>query len=128
LDVGDLFGSGLEAFDLSFGEERGARATSEWAKIAQIHRFGAETPLLVVLLAKRGISGGAIGSGKAAGGTGGAVGWRWAAVGRSADGRAGIPHWRHGQPKLGGCRKERQRRSGSTALLEATRKMALIPC
>jgi hypothetical protein len=60
----DLFGSGLEASDMSFGEERDACAMVEWAEIAQIHRFGAKTPLLVVLLAERGLGGGAIGSSK----------------------------------------------------------------
>jgi hypothetical protein len=64
LDGGDLFRSGLGASDLSFGEEHSARATPEWAEIAQIHQFGAETSLLVVLLAKRVFDGGAIGSGK----------------------------------------------------------------
>jgi hypothetical protein len=48
----DLFGSGLGASDLLFGEECGACATPEWAEIAQIHRFGVETPLLVVLFGK----------------------------------------------------------------------------
>jgi hypothetical protein len=47
--VADLFRSRLGASDLSFREERGAHATPEWAEIAQIHRFRAETPLLVVL-------------------------------------------------------------------------------
>jgi hypothetical protein len=64
LDGDDLFGSGLEASDLSFGEERSVRATLEYAEIALIHRSGAKTPLLVVLLAERGVGGGAIGSGR----------------------------------------------------------------
>jgi hypothetical protein len=42
-----------ETFDLSFGEERGARATPVWDEIAQIHRSGAKTPLLVVLFVRR---------------------------------------------------------------------------
>jgi hypothetical protein len=60
----DLFGSRLGASDLSFGEERDACAMLEWAEIAQIHRFGAKTPLLVVLLAERGLCGGTIDSSK----------------------------------------------------------------
>jgi hypothetical protein len=90
---------------MSFGEERGVRVMPEWAE--------------------RGL--GELARVEAAGGTSGEVSWRWAATRRSAEGRAGIPHWRHGRPELGGCRKERQRRSRSTALLEATRKVALIP-
>jgi hypothetical protein len=60
----DLFGSGLRVFDLSFGEERGAHATSEWAEIAQIHQSMAKTPLLVVFLAEKGLNSSAIGSGR----------------------------------------------------------------
>jgi hypothetical protein len=41
----------------------GARGSSELAETAQIHRSGVETPLLVVILAKRGHGGGAIGLG-----------------------------------------------------------------
>jgi hypothetical protein len=40
-----------------------ARESSELIEIVQIHRSEAETPLLVVSLAKRGHGGGAIGSG-----------------------------------------------------------------
>jgi hypothetical protein len=105
LDGGDLFGFGLGVSNLSFGEEHSARAMPKWAE--------------------RGLS--ELARAEAAGGTGGEVGRRWAATRRSAEGRAGIPHWQHGRPELGGHRKERQRRSGSTALLEATRKVALIP-
>jgi hypothetical protein len=36
---------------------------SKLAETAEIHRSGAETPLLVVVLAERGHGGGAIGSG-----------------------------------------------------------------
>jgi hypothetical protein len=79
---------------MSFGEERGARATLEWAEIAQIHWSGVETPLLVVLLAKRGLGGGAIGLGKSC-----------------------RRNWRSGQPEMGGRRKESWRKSGNTALV-----------
>jgi hypothetical protein len=41
----------------------GARGSSELAETAQFHQSGAETPLLVVILAERGHGGGAIGSG-----------------------------------------------------------------
>ena len=41
----------------------GARGSSKLAEISQIHRTKAETPLLVVILAKKGHGGGAIGSG-----------------------------------------------------------------
>jgi hypothetical protein len=41
----------------------GARGVSELAETAEIHRSGAETPLLMVVLAERGHGGGAIGSG-----------------------------------------------------------------
>jgi hypothetical protein len=40
-----------------------ARGVSELAETTEIHRSGAETPLLVVILAERGHGGGAIGSG-----------------------------------------------------------------
>jgi hypothetical protein len=40
-----------------------ARGVSELAETAEIHQSGAETPLLVVVLAKRGHGGGAIGLG-----------------------------------------------------------------
>jgi hypothetical protein len=58
----DLCRSGLGASDLSFGGERGVGATPKWVEIAQIHRSVAKTPLLVVLLAKRGLGGDTIGS------------------------------------------------------------------
>jgi hypothetical protein len=41
----------------------GARVVSELAETVEIHRSGAETPLLVVILAERGHGGDAIGSG-----------------------------------------------------------------
>jgi hypothetical protein len=40
-----------------------ARGVSELAETVDIHRSGAETPLLVVVLDERGHGGGAIGSG-----------------------------------------------------------------
>jgi hypothetical protein len=40
-----------------------ARGVLDLAEIAEIHRSGAETPLLVVVLAERGHGGGAIGLG-----------------------------------------------------------------
>jgi hypothetical protein len=88
----DLCKSGLGASDLSFGEEHGAGAMLEWAEIAQIHRSVAETPLLVVLLAKRGLGGGTIGSS-----------------------RSYRRNWRHHRLKMGGRLKERRRKSGNTA-------------
>jgi hypothetical protein len=49
--------------DLEFGRRVEARGISELAETTQIHRSGAETPLLVVMLAERGHGGGAIGLG-----------------------------------------------------------------
>jgi hypothetical protein len=45
-------------------DERGGASNAGRAKIAQIHRYRAETPLLVVLLAEKGLSDGAIGLGR----------------------------------------------------------------
>jgi hypothetical protein len=104
LDNDDLFGFGLREFDLSFTEEHGARATLEWVEIAQIHQSEAETPLLVVLLAKRGLSGGAIGSGKSC-----------------------RRNWRRGQLEMGGCRKERRRKSENTALAAQSAEVGRLP-
>ena len=49
--------------NITFLGRVGARGSSKLAEISQIHRSGAETPLLVVILAERGHGGGAIGSG-----------------------------------------------------------------
>jgi hypothetical protein len=98
LDGGDLFGSGLGAADLSFGKEHGVRATLKWAKIAQIHQSGAKTPLLMVLLAERGLGGGAISSGRSC--------WR---------------NWQCGRPELSSCWKERQRKRSPEGASESVK-------
>ena len=71
---------------------REERAMPEWAEIAQTHQSRAETPLLVVLLAERGLGGSVIGSSRS---------YR-------------RNRWR-GRLDLGGRRKERRRRSENTA-------------
>ena len=122
-------------------EERGARATPEWVEIAQIHLSRAETPLLVVLLAKMGLSGGAIGLGRSCrrnwrhGRL--ELGGRWRRSrntawwqGRPKLGgrrkRSGNTTWWRGWLELGGRRKERWRMS--LTFIGGHMEMALIPC
>ena len=49
--------------DITFCQCVRVRGSLELAKISQIHQSKVETPLLVVILAKKGHDGGAIGSG-----------------------------------------------------------------
>jgi hypothetical protein len=102
LDDGHLFGYGLGASDLSFGE---ASAMPEWDEIAQIHQPEAKTPLLVVFLAERGLGGGTIGLGKGC-----------------------QRNWRRGRPELCSRGKECQKKEREYHFIGGHKKVPLIPC
>jgi hypothetical protein len=73
-------------------------------KIAHIHRSVAETPVLVVLLAEKGLGGGAIGSGKSC--------WR---------------NCRRGRSEMGGHWKERRRKSWNIVLAARSARVGRPP-